>query len=391
MNKQNKLLELSELAFRSGTVKKLIFSRPISSEIKKISGRTCSHRGKTILALEYSLPGDTVSHKNVDAEHFCEVIGELIPQYSQVNLLTTAGDVEYKISRSGQQVLLGADKLERRFSLADRSFETAIESLDNVKSYILRGDEPFLHALGISDRNGRVHDKRQGKFRQINRFLEYLDGVYEELPEDGELIVYDLCCGKSYLSFAVYFFLTNMKGRTVRLLGIDLKRDVIAWCSQTASALGFNGMSFVCDDIRNTPLGEVPHMVVSLHACDIATDVVIDRAIELGASVILSTPCCHRYLNDKLAADKLAFVSRHPHLRNKLCEVLTDGIRVARLEAAGYSVTATELTDPDNTPKNTLIRAIKAREGNDGARAEYERILEFVLGSDKENYLKELR
>lgn len=114
-----------------------------------------------------------------------------------------------------------------------------------------------------------MHDKRQGKFRQINRFLEQVRDVYNELPREGEILIYDLCCGKSYLSFAIYYYLTAICGREVRMLGVDLKADVIDYCARCAAECGFSGMSFVCKDVRGTPDGEVPDMVISLHACDL--------------------------------------------------------------------------------------------------------------------------
>ena len=147
-------------------------------------------------------------------------------------------------------------------------------------------------------------------------------------------------------------------------------------------------MRFVCDDVTNTPCGEVPDMVISLHACDVATDIVIDTAIALGAKVVLSTPCCHRYMNGKVMAGELDFVTRYPHLSGKLCEAMTDAIRAMRLEANGYNVSVAELTDPENTPKNTLIRAIK-RGGIDEKKAiEYKAVLRFVLGDGADDYLK---
>jgi hypothetical protein len=177
------------------------------------------------------------------------------------------------------------------------------------------------------------------------------------------------------------------------MLGIDLKRDVISWCDSLKNELSFDGMRFVCDDITNTPRDTAPDMVISLHACDIATDIVINSAIELGAKIILSTPCCHKYLNDKINAPELKFVTDYPHLRNKLCEAITDAIRVARLKAHGYSVSALELTDPENTPKNTLILALLNKADGDYSDkiSEYEKILSFVLGQGAKDYLSEIK
>ena len=390
MNKQEAFIEVTELAFDREIIKKLVFSRPKTSEIQKVSARLVLHKGRKILALEYSLPGNTVSHKNVGKDGLVAILEELLAEYSQANLITTEGDAEWKLSRSGKEALLGADKLKNKLSGDKKSFEAALEALDNKKNYILGGNEDFLIRLGISDKSGRVHDKRQGKYRQINRFLEIVEDVMCELPQNREIIVYDLCCGKSYLSFAVYYYLTVVKGRRVNMLGIDLKRDCINWCSDLAASLGYDGMTFVTDDVRNTPRGVTPDMVISLHACDIATDIVINRAIELGTRVILSTPCCHRHINDKISAVELSFVSDYPHLRNKLGDVLTDAIRVARLEANGYSVSALELVDPDDTPKNTLIKAIKKRGVDTEKMKRYDAILDFVLGDKKGEYLKDI-
>ena len=388
MANRNDFTELALLAFKREALKKLVFSRPIEGEIQKVSGRLCAHRGRRILALEYSLPGNTVSHKNVPEESVGEVVAELVGGYKQANLITTLGEAEWKVSKSGKEALLGGDALMRKMSGEAPAFERAIEALDNKKSYILSGSEEFLIRLGISDKSGRVHDKKQGKYRQINRFLEHIELIYKELPAEGGIRIYDLCCGKSYLSFAVYYYLTAIKGREVSLLGIDLKRDVIAWCDGLARELDWGGMRFVCDDVTNTPKGEVPDMVISLHACDVATDIVIDTAIALGAKVVLSTPCCHRYMNGKVKASELEFVSRHPHLAGKLCEAMTDAIRAMRLEVNGYAVSVAELTDPENTPKNTLIRAIKRGGTDDGRAEEYARTLRFILGDGANSYLK---
>ena len=390
MSKQSAFIETVELSFEKEIIKKLVFSRPKTSEITKVSARLVLHKGRRILALEYSLPGNTVSHKNVGKDGLADTLAELLGEYAQANLITTLGDVEWKLSKSGKEALLGADKLKNKLAGDVKSFEAAIEALDNKKNYILSGSEDFLIKLGISDKSGRVHDKRQGKFRQINRFLEIVEDVMCELPKSGDITVYDLCCGKSYLSFAVYYYLTVIKGRTVNMLGIDLKRDCINWCQDLAVSLGYTGMTFVTDDVRNTPRGVTPDMVISLHACDIATDIVINRAMELGTKVVLSTPCCHRHINDKISSGELSFVTDHPHLRNKLGDAITDAIRVARLEANGYSVAALELVDPDDTPKNTLIKAIKKRGQDQEKLKRYDAILDFVLGDKKSEYLKDI-
>lgn len=394
MNPRTDFSTLTISAFKKEALKKLVFSRPVDSEIKKVTGRLCAHRGKRILALEYSLPGNTVSQKNISEENLEEELMLLLSDYKQANLITTLGDAEWKCSKSGKEILLGGKELTRKLRGDAPAFEVAIEALDKKKNYILTGRENFLITLGISDKTGRVHDKKQGKFRQINRFLEHIEDIYGKLSHDSELIIYDLCCGKSYLSFAVYYYLTSVKSRHVKMLCIDLKRDVIAWCQSVADELCYKGMRFICDDVTNTPRDVCPDMVISLHACDIATDIVVDTAISLGAKIILSTPCCHRYLNNKINSCALDFVTEHPHLKNKLCEALTDSIRLARMSAYGYKASALELTDPEDTPKNTLLRAVledvDEKEKN-RRQQRYEAILDYVLGENKKAYLSEIK
>ena len=380
-------------AVETETLKKLVLSRPKEGEISKISGRLVSHRGKRMLALEYSLPGDTVSHKNI-SEAELDSICEIIDGYRQVNLITTLGDAELKCSKGGKETVLGGENLSKRMVGDSPAFEKAIESLDKKKNYILSGNEEFLIKLGVSSTDGRVHDKRQGKFRQINRFLEHIEDIYPLLPNDGQIKIFDLCCGKSYLSFAVYHYLTAVKGRDVYLYGADLKRDVILWCDALAKELKYDGMHFEVGDITKILPSEKPDMVISLHACDIATDVVLNTAMRLDARVVLSTPCCHRYLNGKVVAKELKFITDYPHIQNKLCEAITDSLRLARLRAGGYNVSALELTDPENTPKNTLLKAIKnekiGEKERQKAKMEYEAMLSFVLGDKADSYLSEI-
>jgi SAM-dependent methyltransferase len=214
--------------------------------------------------------------------------------------------------------------------------------------------------------------------------------MYGELRSEGDLLIYDLCCGKSYLSFAVYHYFTVIKQRNVYMLGIDLKKDVIDFCSSKAEELGYSGLRFITDDITNTPKDTAPDMVISLHACDIATDIVLGTAAQLGAKVILSTPCCHRELSTKINAKELSFVTDYPKLKRTLCDALTDALRLKRLEALGYEVNATELVDPEDTPKNTLIRAVKRNTGTHAKKNEYESLLAFLMGEDAKNYIGRL-
>ena len=389
-----KLLKISSLLLLSAEkclLKKAILSKPNDKGIQKtvLTRRVISK--KDALQAETFHKDNKATHKNLFLDELTpELLSALLCEFKQINLITTVGECELRTSSSGKIALLGDKKLDLALNTASISVSAESLSNDREKKRILDGSEPFLKLLGVADENGRVFDKKQSKFKQINRFLEIIRDCEDKLPSDS-IRICDLCCGKSYLSFAVYYFLSFIKSREVELLGIDLKRDVIEWCNNTKNALGFSGMTFVAGDIADTPVGVCPDMVISLHACDVATDIVLDKAVKLSAPVILSTPCCHRYMNGKVTAKELRFVTKYPHLQNKLCEALTDALRAARLEASGYAVSVLELTDPENTPKNTLIRAIKRGDTqNSEKKEEYNAILKFIVGDGYKTYLNEI-
>ena len=242
------------------------------------------------------------------------------------------------------------------------------------------GHADFLTALGLADRTGRVYDKKRAKYRQINRFLEYVGDIAGRLPAEGELYALDLCCGKSYLTFAAYYYFTAVLRRSVRMTGVDLKPDVIEFCSETAASLGWTGLDFICGDIKRFEPERTPDIVLSLHACDVATDIVLAKATSSGAKVILSTPCCQHELYNLFdpAGTPLEGLCVQPLIRHKITDTFTDALRVLYLEAHGYEVNAAELIDPEETPKNTLIRAIKKCADDQAARRRYEEACRFI-------------
>ncbi len=395
---QTTLLSLIVRTAETGVLRRLVLSQPNEdAPAPRQSGKVCLVRGGRVLMMESAFADGRVAQKLYTPKEIPVCFPALLSAYRQVNLLSSAGDAELRVSRKGKVTLLGAGKLSA--ALAGAGGETLPRfdlPPDREKKHLLSGEEPFLFSLGISDKNGRVHDKRQAKFRQINRFLDYLADVYDELPPEGTLTVLDLCCGKSYLSFAVYHYLSALRGRQVDMLGVDRKADVMADCEKIAATCGFSGMRFLAGDIRTAvPPSLRPDLVISLHACDTATDLVLRQAVALRARVILSTPCCHRQLSRDIRAKELAFVTDYPQLRGKLCEALTDGLRLLALECAGYAVQASELTDPENTPKNTLLRAVLRKHFDpDSAQAqkkqaEYRAALAFLLGKDVARYPEE--
>ncbi|MBE6656728.1 MAG: methyltransferase [Ruminococcaceae bacterium] len=389
----NQAISLLFDAAAKGCLRRAVFSRHQSGDGSRVSARLCTHKGELLLATERHTADGKVFHQNLSLDGLEAALLPVAACYMQINIITSLGDAEYKRSVKGKEVIIGGDKLKRALALSAPSFADALtETLDRKKNYILSGEEPFLKALAISDARGRVHDKKQAKFRQINRFLEHIRDIESALPDEGKLLIYDLCCGKSYLSFAVYHYFKNIQGRDVEMLGMDLKDDCMRFCADVAKELSFDGMTFRTGDIRTLPRDRAPHLVLSLHACDIATDIVLHFAASVRAGVILSTPCCQHDLLGKMNVPALGFVTDYPKLSGKLAEVLTDALRLARLRTLGYDTTALELTDPDDTPKNTLLRAVlRSSFNNDGEAAEKEReeyraALRFVLGKDAEDY-----
>lgn len=361
---EQNVLKISALIVESaekGLLKKAIFSKSKDKTIIKtvLSPKVIS--GKSALQAETFHKDNKATHQNfILCELSSSSLNEMCDSYMQINLICTAGECEYRLSGSGNSVILNEKKIRRAIDESKETPSVSAESNDRKKNRILTGDEPFLKLLGVSDANGRVYDKKQSKFRQINRFLEIIRDTEDKLPKN-EIRICDLCCGKSYLSFAAYHYFAVIKGMRVSMSGVDLKPDVVEHCSSVAKQLGFDGLEFICGDINDYSPDTLPSLVISLHACDIATDIVLQKAAEWKTDVILSTPCCHHELNHNINCEALSFITEHSMLRQKLCDAATDALRLCRLEAQGYSTSTIELIDPNETPKNVMLRAIKKK------------------------------
>ena len=360
---ENACTELCQLLIRSakmGVLRKAVFSKSQDKSIIKAVASPISVGGSACLQVEFFHTDNKATHKNISlSDDASSALLTIASGFGQINLLTALGDCEMRTSKSGKCTLIGNEKLKRKLE-SSAPIVPVCAFNNREKKYILDGSEPFLTYLGVSDKNGRIYDKKQSKFRQINRFLELVRDVEDKLPK-GEIRICDLCCGKSYLSFAVYHYFANIKGYKVSMTGIDLKSDVIEHCSRTARDLGFDGLEFVAGDIRAYKTDVPPSLVISLHACDIATDIVLEKAAEWQADVILSTPCCHHEMNKVISSPALSFITDYSMLRQKLCDAATDALRLKRLEAHGYVTAALELIDPDETPKNIMLRAVRKR------------------------------
>lgn len=337
-------------------LQKLTLSKPVDKSILRATGRLISLKDGIYLALETYTADGKALQTNIPALQASAHLAGLIPDsYKQMNIITANGSCEVKVSKKDKITII--DRIQRG------NGQAVDLGHNRKKQYIIPDNEPvdFLIALGVQDANGRIFDKKRAKFRQINRFLEIVADVKNEIVSGDDLYILDLCCGKSYLSFAVYYYFSVLCGYRVTMDCVDLKKDVIEYCDKVARELRYDGLHFTAGDIRDFPIRRAPDLTVSLHACDIATDIVLAKGIDSGSRVILSTPCCHHEMMHQLKPTGAFtdFLLEHSILKQKLADAATDALRCKILEMNGYDVTALELIDPEETPKNVLIRAIK--------------------------------
>ncbi len=235
-------------------------------------------------------------------------------------------------------------------------------SHNRTKKYLLEEGKPvpFLVDLGVQTPEGKVVRARYDKFKQINRFLEFIEDILPTLPKGEKIRIIDFGCGKSYLTFAIYYYMRELKGLDVEITGLDLKADVIEKCSRLAEVYGYDGLRFRQGDI-GTYSGETDRvdMVVTLHACDTATDYALAKAVGWGAKVILSVPCCQHEVNRQMRAEVLEPVFKYGLLKERAAALVTDAIRANLLEECGYDVQILEFIDMEHTPKNLLIRGVR--------------------------------
>ena len=345
--------EICQKCAQNGGITTLTLYDSAEENLLKARGKCRIIGGVKVLQVERQWSEGRVTHENIPADEIAQILPRSIPtQFRKADLATGYGTASLLCSQKGKVTLLTKGSIRS----GGEDLQVQTEGNDRDKNRLLTGTEPFLQALDISDKNGRVHDKRQPKFRQICRFTEYIRDAAEKLPGTGRIYVADLCCGKSYLSFAVYHYLTAVLHREVAMDCVDRKASVMKECAEIAEKLGYTGMHFTCGDIFDYVPEQRPHMVISLHACDTATDAVLEVAMKTRARIILSTPCCHHDMNRRLDCPTLAFIAERPMLRQKFCDAATDALRLLRLDATGYKTDATELIDPEDTPKNILLR-----------------------------------
>ncbi|EFM10515.1 conserved hypothetical protein [Paenibacillus curdlanolyticus YK9] len=274
-------------------------------------------------------------------------------QYRQALVKTRDADYQLLFSKKGKAAVLRKP--------ATGAVVEASEHNRRKNRVIAEGaPAPFLVELGIMTAEGKVKDSRMDKYRQINRFLEMVSDVLPHLPQNRPITVIDFGCGKSYLTFALYHLLAVEKGYDLNVIGLDLKADVIAFCQSLADKLGYDRLRFMVGDIAQYDESASADMVVTLHACDTATDAALAKAVGWGAKVILSVPCCQHELFRQIENEALKPLLGHGLLKERFAALATDAARGSLLESVGYKVQMLEFIDPEHTPKNLLIRAVAA-------------------------------
>lgn len=313
--------------------------------------------------------GPKAFHENLPPAEAVDRIAELMTDvFCQLQLQAAAGQVTALVSKKGKITVRekrGTTGKAAPEVLQDAGVKRTALAHNKKKRYLLEEGRPvpFLVDLGVMTSEGKIVHARYDKFRQINRFLEFVEDILPALPKDRELTILDFGCGKSYLTFAIYYYLRECQGLDVRIIGLDLKEDVIRKCSDLSRKYGYDKLTFLQGDIAGYEGCSRVDMVVTLHACDTATDYALYKAVRWGASVILSVPCCQHELNKQIENETLAPVLKYGLLKERMSALITDGLRAGLLEQQGYNTQILEFIDMEHTPKNILIRAVKRKNG----------------------------
>lgn len=380
-----------------------VFSNPrVKDNVVKAKLRPMEQKGELLFQLE-SFTKTQAFHKNLTVEETKDELAKLLEEFRQVQVETVSEDITVLISKKGKATI----KRKRKKVQA----KAADLSHNRKKKYILEEGVavPFLQDLGVMTQDGKIVRTKMDKFRQINRFLEFVEDILPQLDKDRELTLLDFGCGKSYLTFAMYYYLHELKGYDIRIIGLDLKTDVILHCNELAKKYGYEKLSFLVGDIADYEGVDQVDMVVTLHACDTATDYALAKAVGWNAKVILSVPCCQHEVNKQfekqqnlklgkmkiktevletlevpsnqfsVVEEVLGPVMDYGLLRERFAALVTDGLRAKRLESEGYETQVLEFIDMEHTPKNILLRAVK--KGSPAAKSGKE-------AEDCENFLK---
>lgn len=358
-----------------------------SAECKKVEIRLTDIGGREVYQIE-RFTEKQAFHENVETEQICAVVENIIESGGFRQFDGWSGDSYYliKISKKGKASLV-------KKKIAEGKYKKAAGN-NRDKKYLLRQNTsiPPLVDLGVFTKDGHVVSAMYDKYKQINRFVEIIDDVIAKSPGE-EIRILDFGCGKFYLTFILYYYLTEIKGINPQIVGLDLKKDVIEKCNALAEKYGYSGLSFKVGDINGYKPDFKPHMVITLHACDTATDYALYNAVAWGAETIVSVPCCQHELNGQIKTDRFSALTDYGLIKERFSALATDAIRGKLLEWQGYKVQMLEFVDFEHSPKNLLIRAVKGKTSESKRNAARQKadelIKEFNFSPTLDKLLKE--
>lgn len=341
------------------------------SSVSKLQVRPVPVKGEVRYQVT-RIQGTKAIHENYEKEELISYLTEQMKEnFRQLQLEGRYVQGRVLVSKKGK-----ADIKARETKARAREDFTPMLSHNRKKKYLLQEGipVPWLVDLGVMTPEGKVRNSRYDKFKQLNRYLEFIQDILPKLPKDREIRIIDFGCGKSYLTFAMYYYLKELNHYDIQVTGLDLKADVIEKCQSLADKYGYDRLDFQQGDIASYEGADQVDMVVTLHACDTATDFALAKAVKWGARVILSVPCCQHELNRQVQNQDLAPVLEYGILKERFAALLTDGLRAQMLKSAGYDTQILEFISMEHTPKNLLIRAVKNENKKDdpGQRQEWE-------------------
>ena len=293
-----------------------------------------------------------VFHENIKINEISDKVGELIfGNYKQMTAWSNNEIFDLKISKKGK-IFLGKKKNDNSKIVA--------KGHNKEKNYILKEGmiiEPLID-LGVFTKEGKVVNSKYDKYKQINRFIEIID---DEIKKNDykELTILDFGCGKSYLTFVLYYYFVKIKNINVKMIGLDLKEDVIKKCNDIAKRYNYENLHFELGDINGFKYNNKADMVITLHACDTATDYALYNAIKWNSKMIFSVPCCQHEFNSQMKANELSILTKYGIVQERVAALMTDSVRANLLECVGYKTQLLEFIDIAHSPKNILIRASK--------------------------------
>lgn len=345
------------LRYADEMLEQIIISKSKDASLQKVKIRPVQIKDELRFQTE-EFRGAQVFHKNLTVEELSAGLEEWFHErLYQAQISHRTAEVTVLLGKKGTVTIKEKKKLAPEKQVR---WQPLLHNREK-KSLLPEGsDIPFLKDLGVFSSEGRVIKGKYDKYRQINRFLEFIEDVMPELSKDaGRLNILDFGCGKSYLTFAIYYYLTECKKRQVNITGLDLKADVIRNCNRLAEEYGYEDLHFLMGDVADYKSENDIDMMVTLHACDTATDYALQRAVQWGAKVILSVPCCQHEVNEQLSSKTMEPLFRYGLIKERMAALITDALRAELLTACGYKVQILEFIDMEHTPKNLLIRAVK--------------------------------